>query len=420
VREQVATPSQMFKELRRYHPRDIDIRVSGAYEPMARPAPRKTAAAEDSNPARAERSESAKLAIQIGLAGGFTQNTIDVLRTIKKLPEAHRTGHLGMAINQVFVARPDNRIIDPLAPRPAPGSGTWMNQAFDEARAVRTRIVERVLPSSLRDGRLGAMLRPTAPSEQALRPPLSTMKTFSRFDEIAMKSSVLLGSALSGIQVATAIPNLVDAVEQDWNLAATTSGRAGVLQLVGGGIGMWVFGRSLEQATGTKGIFSALKVFAHPDVMRRTYAEQGLGAAIKATTRAQLNTVIAAGRAPINAVPWLGKLGLTHAAVIGLNELGYLDKLNSGETRDLPKVLRDAAHGTPGLNSAPIRTGVFVGLGAIFAAKAGWGTFSARSLRAVTPTQGIGMATMGALLVAEKLGKLDGLNKPAEAAAGRG
>jgi hypothetical protein len=202
---------------------------------------------------------------------------------------------------------------------------------------------------------------------------------------------VLLGAGLAGLQIASSVPNLYDAVKQDgaWyqNLAQTTSGRAGVLQLAGGTIGATVFTMA----------------------MRRTPKVEG-GTVIQ--------RVVAAGRSPLMAKPIWGRIGLASTAVVMTNELGYLDFLNQGETRSTPKVLRDATHKTPVLNDSSMRTAALLGAGGIFGFKAhrviqAAGGIAEGGLAHVGRGTAIGGAVTAGLLGVQLLGGLSALDKPA-------
>ncbi len=314
--------------------------------PATEPAPAPAPASEGS-----QRSDAAKVAMMIGLGGGFAQNAIDVVRLVKKYPEALRAGRFDPSLGKVgrlptalgltALTRPDNRIIDP----------TWRGMAASVETGGRT---------------------------------------FDTFDDIAMKSSVLLGASLAAIQIGSSIPNLYDALSKDgpWyeNLAQSTSGRAGILQLAGGALGAAVFATALKQSAGQAG----------PGIVSK---------------------VLAAGSAPIMARPVWGRIGLATGAVVMANELGYLDFLNKGEQRSTGTVLADAAHKTPVINDPEWRTAVILGAGSIVGFKAHRAISAAGGLSGLGKGHVIGGAIVAGLLGVQLLGGLSGLNKPAAPAA---
>lgn len=337
-----------------FHPRDPQLRVTG----------RSTASSQDGTDRRrhedaaagatsdgGERSSVARTAMMVGIGGGLVQNAIDVTRLVKKYPEALRAGRFEPALGRAgrmptalaltALTRPDARVIDPSAPR---------------------------IASTASGG-----------------------KSFTRFDEAAMKSSVLLGASLAGLQIAASIPNLHDALSKDgpWyeNLAQSTSGRAGVLQLAGGGLGVTLFATALRQTRG-----------------------EGSAAGV-------VQRIITAGKAPIMARPIFGQIGTATGIVVMANELGYLDFLNRGETRAAPTVLRDAARRTPVFNDPALRTAAIVGGSGIVGYKAH------RAIQAAGGIGGGGLAGLGkghvagaaifaGLLGAQLLGGLGSLDKP--------
>lgn len=346
------SPERILREggrhLIEFHPRDPNLRVTGRHR---QPPPE--AEGQDGGAASgAERSGFAKKAMIVGIGGGFVMNGVDILRTVKKYPEALRAarfdpslgrmGRMPTALALTAMTRPDARLIDPTAPRMASVASRGMS--------------------------------------------------FTKFDEIAMKSSVALATSLAGLQIATAIPNLADALSKDgpWyeNLAMTTSGRAGVLQLSGGTLGLGLFATALHQTSGTAG----------PSV---------------------IDKVMAAAKAPVMAKPIFTTIGLASGALVMANELGYMDSFNTGETRPVGTVLKDAAHRTPVLNDQELRTA------ALLAAAGVVGYKSSRAIQAAGGLAGGGLAGLGkghiiggaivaGLLGAQLLGGLSGLNKAAD------
>lgn len=299
--------------------------------PVSRPAP--APPGEAGAPAEEQRSGLAKHAITAAIAGGLLQNVIDVGRLVKKFPEAQRRGVLGLALRQTALTAPDSRIIDPVAPRIA-----------------------------------GAA---------------SGGKSFTHFDEAAMKTSVFLGATISAVQFASSIPNLVDAIGQEGglgNLGQTTSGRAGVLQFLGGGLGLGMFGAALVQTRGVGG-----------NVVER---------------------VVAAGKAPIMANPLLKQVGIASGVLVLANELGYFDFWNRDDSRSVPTVLRDAVHGTAVLNDGGLRTAALVGAGGVIGWNGARAVQAAGSLSGLTRGHAIGGAIVGGLLGAQLLGALDVFDAP--------
>lgn len=303
----------------------------------------------------AERSGAAKTAMTAGIAGGLAQNAIDVTRLVKKYPEALRAGRfdpalgplgrLPTALGLTALTRPDSRVIDPRAPRVATAA--------------------------------------------------SIGKSFSRWDEIAMKSSVLLGTSLAGVQILSSIPNLADALGKDgpWqeNLAMSTSGRAGVLQLGGGVLGASLFYTALRQTKASS------------------------------TAVGNVSRILEAGKAPIMARPLFGRIGTATALVVMANELGYLDSLNKGESRSIGAVLGDAGRGTPVVNDPALRTAAILGAAGIVGFKGHRAFMAAGGLtRAVSALPNglagiskghvIGGAVVTALLGAQLLGGLSSLD----------
>lgn len=298
-------------------------------------------------PARAarssERSPVARAAVLAGMAGGLTINAVDLVRLLKKYPEALRAGafdpnlgrlgRLPTALGLTAMLRPDSRIIDPAAPRVATIA--------------------------------------------------SLGKSFTRFDELMMRTSVLLGSSLAAVQVLSAVPNLADAMSREGsvseNLLGTNSGRAGLLQLAGGGLGLGVFATALRSTTGSG-------------------------------TRGVVPRVLEAARSPIMAKPIWGRIGMGTAYLVLANELHYLDFLNAGETRPVGQVLTDAARRTPILNDQPMRTAALAGAGGVIGFKAARSMASAGGVSGLRPGHLIASAVVAGLIGANLVGALHGLD----------
>jgi hypothetical protein len=329
--------------LRDWHPRDPSIRVNGRFRSATRDeAPVEPGAEADGG----ARSGAARAAMFIGLGGGFVQNGIDVARMAKKFPEAlraarfdpalGRAGRLPTALSLAVQTRVDSRIVDPLAPRMATAA--------------------------------------------------SLGKSFTRFDEIAMRASVLLGASLSIVQIGSAIPNIADAVSKDgpWheNLLQSTPGRFGVLQLGGGLLGASIFTAALRQTAGQAG--------------------EGV-----------ITRILAAGKSPLMAKPLWGQIGIGTGLLVAANELGYLDMLNVGETRSTKQVLSDAAHRTPVINDPKLRTAAILGAGGVVGYKAHRAFAAAGgSMAGVGKGHWIAGAAVAGLLGVHLLGGLSALNRP--------
>lgn len=349
---ELPTPTELVRAstdvLQDWHPRDPNLRVYGEHHPQT------TVPRRDSNKPKgsSEKQDAGKqgsvasAAMLVGMAGGVAVNAIDVARLVKKYPEALRAarfdatlgrlGRLPTALGLTAQLRVDSRIVDPLAPRIASAA--------------------------------------------------SMGRSFTRFDQIAMRSSVLLGAGLSAVQIGTAIPNIIDAVSKDgpWyeNLLRTTSGRYGVLQLSGGVLGASLFATALRQTASTA-------------------AGSGL-----------TGRVLAASTAPIMARPFWGRVGIGSAMVIAANALGYLDPLNKSNDRSVGESMRDAVHKTPILNDPKLRTAALISAGGFTAYKANAALRAAGTGVSHLPKGYLfaGAAITG-LLGAQLLGALSGLNK---------
>jgi hypothetical protein len=321
--------------IEQWHPRSPDLRVGRAQD---RPSPTSEGDASD------ERTGLAKAAMVAGMGGGLVLNAVDLARLAKKFPEALRAarfdpslgrlGRLPTALALAAQVRVDDRIVNPLAPRVASAA--------------------------------------------------SLGRSFTRFDELAMRTSVLLGASLAAVQVASAIPNIIDAVGKDgpWheNLLQTTAGRFGMLQLGGGLLAGGIFATALA----------------------RTHAAAG-GAGL-------VQHVMAASKSPIMAKPIVGQIGIAAGLITAANELGYLDMLNSGETRSIGQVLGDAARGTPVLSDPTLRTGVLLGAGAVTGFKLHRAMTAGGGIGALSKGHWAAAGIVGGLLGAQLLGRLGALD----------
>jgi hypothetical protein len=186
-------------DLLQVHPRDPGIRARG--ESSNLDASDRHVVPDDG----AASAGLAAIATTVGLIGGFAQNTIDVARLAVKYPEAYRAGRLETAIQLTLLTRPDNRIIDPEAPRtPCPLTG----------------------------------------------------RSFTYVDELGMKASAVLGAGMSVIQLAAGLAILHIALQQDGtatqDISQSVIGRAGLLNIVSGAIGAGVFGAAYLGAAPAK------------------------------------------------------------------------------------------------------------------------------------------------------------------------
>jgi len=271
--------------------------------------------------------------VQASILAGFGKNAVDVARLVKKYPEALRTGNLTTAIQQTLLTAPDARIIDPAV------------KGLDAAKTAG--------------------------------------RTFDAFDDKMMKASTAFAAFMSPVQFLSAFPSLGNSLlGKDGgvdNLATTAEGRAGVLQLIGGGIGLHMLNQARLQTAGG--------------------AASGL-----------IGRLSAMGSAPIMADPMLTKIGLVSGLSVTLNELGYLDVLNENDPRSVSEKLGDAAHGTPVLNDSLLRTGALGGIGTLMGAKAIQSVKAAGSLGGLSTGQRFGLPIVAGLAGASLLGGLDFLN----------
>lgn len=297
------------------------------------------AAAAESGAGAAERPWWTEKPVQASIFAGFGKNAVDVARLVKKYPEALRTGNLATAIQQTLLTAPDSRIIDP---------------ALKGAKVAGDAV-----------------------------------KTFDRFDDYAMRISSGLAAPMSFIQFASAFPSLGNSLfGEDGgvdNLVNTAQGRAGVLQLAGGSLGLYMLNQARIQTAG-----------------------QGANL---------LGRLAAIGSAPAMANPMLTKIGLVSGLSVTLNELGYLDVLNADDDRSAGQKLGDAVHRTPLLNSDWGRTllpTVVGGLAGYNAAKAMTAAPAGASLLekvgSTSLGQKLGVGVGAAMLGAQLLGGLDFMN----------
>lgn len=290
------------------------------------------------------------------MIGGGAVNAIDVARLIKKYPEALRAGafdpslgrfgRIDAAIGQTIATAPNRNIIDPLAPRVASAE--------------------------------------------------SLGRSFTRFDEVAMKTSTFLSSSLAAIQFGSSIPNLIDAVgnEGPWqqNLYDNQSGRSGVLQFAGGGMGLGMLGTALVQS--------------HRMGLGDPVAEGAKSALGRGVQR-----LIDSGKAPVMANPLLKYIGIGSGLAAMANEIGYFDAFDRGNTRSVATTLRDAARKTPVLNDEKLRTAAFGAGGALAAWKGTQAALKEGGLRNLGKGHIGGVAVAAGLLGANLLGAFGTLDR---------
>lgn len=351
-----------------------------------------------------DRSGIAKWAVYGSMGGGVLNNGIDVARLVKKYPEALRAGRfdpslgrfgrIDAAIGQTITMAPNRNIINPLAPR--------------------------------------------TPSVASLG------RSFTKVDELAMKTSTMLGSSLAGLQFASSIPNLIDAAsaEGPWNenLYDNASGRSGVLSFAGGGLGLAMLGTALVQ-TNPKLASARAERYASgtpaPTLRERTQQVRGaltreqlaqrtssaaarvrdidVRAAVRPTqVRSSMGgavgRIIAAGKAPVMANPVLKYVGIASGFAVMANELGYYKALDRGNVKSVGTTLQEAARGTVVLNDEQLRSAAFgAGVGL-----AGWKVAQAvmkdGGMRNIGKGHVAGVAVSAGLLGANLLGKLGGLD----------
>lgn len=369
----------------------------------ATPAPEPASeAATDGTP---ERGGIAEAAVVTSMLGGVGVNAIDVARLLKKYPEALRAGkfdpslgrfgRIDAAIGQTIAMAPNRHVIDPLAPRVASAA--------------------------------------------------SLGKSFTKFDEVVMKSATLLSSSLAAIQFGSSIPNLIDAAgnEGPWhqNMYDNESGRSGVLQFAGGGLGLAMLGTALAQtdpkrvaardARRAAGIVDPTagarlaqlgKEFAPGALASRAVRTSARVAAVdvsQAVRPAQVKAalgrgaarVIASGKAPVMANPLLKYVGLASGFTVMANELGYFSAFDRNNKKSVGTTLHDAASNTIVLNDRNLRTAAFTGATGLVAWKTAQAVLKDGGMRNIGKGHVAGMAITAGLLGANLLGKLDGLNK---------
>lgn len=232
----------------------------------------------------APRSTAATIAVRAMFFGTVAKMGLDIGRVLWKAPEAFaarsiplpegasalreamhaRVGRLPLLAKQAILTAPDTRIIDPLAP-------------------------------AVRDAMTG--------------------RSYTRLDSMANRISGSMGLVLAAAQLGVAIPNLIDGIRKDGvsGLGNTTSGRTGVVSLVGGALGMGVLIPAFRGAEGATLGARLLRMAESPHLTSPLIANIGIG------------------------------LGLLTAA----NEFGFLDFFNKGDDRPVGTVLSDSLHSLP-------------------------------------------------------------------------
>jgi hypothetical protein len=216
----------------------------------------------------AHRSALAAGAVAASNWGGVGKTIFDAGRVGLKLPEAKRAGMLPTAIRQMVTAAPTTTILNPELP--------------------------------------------------AIATAESGMQSFTKLDGALYRTSALAGVAISGVQLLSAAPNIIDGVKSDGlaGLVDSKAGRSGIAQLAGGGLAVGLLGKA------------------------------GM-AAWAGGTRGALSLTMEAAAAPLLTRPWVAGVGFATSAVVLANEWGYFDWMDKGDPRSTGAVLQDAAHNTP-------------------------------------------------------------------------
>lgn len=261
--------------------------------------------------------------MQTAIISGFAKQALDGARVGAKLRESYRArdyvpdggrwnaGRLPTALRQLITMQPTTTIINPNAPDV---------RGLDDA------------------ARQAALIA-------------SKGQTFTRFDRSAYISSTLLGAGLAFVTLASSAPNLVSGIMQNGplGLVQTREGRAGLNQFVGGGLALWLLGSGMRDVAADvalqRNARMAAKAARAATGMRPTFSDR-LPASLQ-TGLEGLRHVAAGARSPRNALPWTAAVGLGSAALLWVNRWGYLDGLNSDDSRGFGTRLRDAVDATP-------------------------------------------------------------------------
>jgi hypothetical protein len=176
-------------------------------------------------------------------------------------------------------------------------------------------------------------------------------RTFTRFDRHAYIYSTLLGAGLAGVTLASGAPNMISGVMQEGpsGLGNTKEGRAGLIQLAGGGLAVGLLAQGMRDVG--------------PDVrqqraLRATEKSRRALTGVRPTAYDRMPTIIrnvyeglhhiaAGARAPRNALPWTAAAGLGSAALLWMNRWGYLDPVNANDQRSMADRLYQAVDATP-------------------------------------------------------------------------
>lgn len=268
----------------------------------------------------------ADTALKIAIVSGLGKQALDGMRLVPKLKESFHarqymddggrwnSGRLPTAIRQMLTLQPSTTIIDPRAPTPTDLSK---------------------MTAELRHAALAA----------------SGGRTFTRLDRNAYITSTLLGAGLAGITLASGAPNMISGVLQEGplGLVNTKEGRAGLIQLGGGGLAVGLLAQGMRDVSpdvrlqrAQRATDKSLRALAGaaptindrmPTAMRNVY--EGL------------HHIAAGARAPRNALPWTAAAGLGSAALLWINRWGYLDVANAADNRSISDRLHQAVDATP-------------------------------------------------------------------------
>jgi hypothetical protein len=239
--------------------------------------------------------------------GTAAKNGLDMVRLLKKGPESFaarslpaeegvaawrqanrsRAGRAPLLAKQALFIAPDTRIIDPLAPA--------------------TRMAPAAVDAAVAEGSIKA----GSAAEIAAR----AGRSYSKLDSLANRTSGVMGASLAGIQLAVAVPNVIQGLREDGvpGLWDSKSGRTGVLSLLGGGLGL---GMLVPAYRGAEGASFGSRLLSMAESPRLTS-------------------------------PLLANIGIAAGLLTMANELGFFDFLDKGNKRPVTQVLGDAWHKIP-------------------------------------------------------------------------
>lgn len=298
-----------------------------------------------------DRSRLATMAIQASFGAIILRSGLDAARVVVKLPEAMRADEalrqagdgahavrVRTAITQLALISPNTHLIDPEAPRVASAASAW--------------------------------------------------KSFTRFDDIAYRASSISGVGISGVQVIAGLPNIAEAMRKDGasSLVTSKAGRAGVMQIATGTLGLGIFGAALVATRGQ------------------------LASSGGALARTQEH-LLAAARSPVMTRPWITRAMIASTVPVTANEMGAFAFLDAGEERSTSEVLRDAARQLP-LVDRPWLRQVLLGAGVVaFASAAERHVAAGGTLGTLGTGMRLGAAAVAMLGVAEMAGGLQFLDR---------